>query len=178
MAFGLREKVRSVKHAIMVLGRQQLKRWVVLALYAGQDAEAVSSPLLELASVRGRLMELMVKQVPNLTGSDRECGDRAFIELGHASFQFLQARGKLVELGPRRRVGVFGALKRFHATLQGIQPLLILILRLCHRRHVIAQLDEIRMFGTSGNKESCSHHQPRSDESRDPLHYDYRDSFN
>lgn len=78
VAFGLREKVRSVRHAIMVLGRQQLRRWVVLALYTGQDGSATLSPLLELASVRGRLMELMVKQIPN-TGRDREIGDRAFI---------------------------------------------------------------------------------------------------
>ena len=78
VAFGLREKVRSVRHAIMVLGRQQLKRWVVLALYAGQDAPEAGSPLLELASVRGRLMELLVKQMPNFS-RDREAGDRAFI---------------------------------------------------------------------------------------------------
>lgn len=78
VAFGVREKVRSVRHAIMVLGRQQLKRWVVLALYAGQDAPAMGSPLLELASVRGRLMEVMVRQMTLYT-KDRDSGDRAFI---------------------------------------------------------------------------------------------------
>jgi EAL and modified HD-GYP domain-containing signal transduction protein len=78
VAFGLREKVRSVRHAIMVLGRQQLKRWVVLALYANQDTSVAGSPLLELASVRGRLMELMVEKQP-AASRDREITDRAFI---------------------------------------------------------------------------------------------------
>ncbi len=79
VAFGLREKVRSLKHAIMILGRQQLKRWVVLALYTGQDSGTTVSPLLELASVRGRLMELLVAQMLNLPAKDRECGERAFM---------------------------------------------------------------------------------------------------
>lgn len=78
VAFGLREKVRSVRHAIMVLGRQQLKRWIVLALYANQDSSVAGSPLLELASVRGRLMELMVEKQP-AASRDREITDRAFI---------------------------------------------------------------------------------------------------
>jgi EAL and modified HD-GYP domain-containing signal transduction protein len=81
VAFGLREKVRSLKHAIMVLGRQQLRRWVVLALYAGQGAGATAtvSPLLELASVRGRLMEMLALQVPNMPMQDKEWGERAFM---------------------------------------------------------------------------------------------------
>lgn len=81
VAFGLREKVRSLKHAIMVLGRQQLRRWVVLALYAGQGegAATAASPLLELASVRGRLMELLAVQTPNLPIQDKEWGERAFM---------------------------------------------------------------------------------------------------
>jgi len=62
----------------MVLGRQQLKRWVVLALYANQDTSVAGSPLLELASVRGRLMELMVEKQP-AASRDREITDRAFI---------------------------------------------------------------------------------------------------
>lgn len=80
VAFGLREKVRSLRHAIMVLGRQQLRRWVVLALYAGQGEGALTaSPLLELASVRGRLMELLAVQMPESPLKDREWGERAFM---------------------------------------------------------------------------------------------------
>jgi len=80
VAFGLREKVRSLKHAIMVLGRQQLRRWVVLALYASQgEGVATVSPLLELASVRGRLMELLATQVPDIPIQDKEWGERAFM---------------------------------------------------------------------------------------------------
>lgn len=61
VAMGLREKIKSLRHAIAVLGRNQLKRWVVLALFASNDERGFCNPLVEMAAMRGRLMELLVQ---------------------------------------------------------------------------------------------------------------------
>lgn len=60
--FGMREKIKNLRHAIMMLGINQLRRWVQLALFAGKDDRGLNSPLLEMAAVRGRLMELLTMQ--------------------------------------------------------------------------------------------------------------------
>lgn len=57
---GIREKIRNIRHAIMILGINHLRRWVQLAIYAGGNEQDVNSPLLEMAAVRGRLMELLM----------------------------------------------------------------------------------------------------------------------
>lgn len=59
---GLREKIKNIRHAIMILGINHLRRWVQLALFAGKDNRGLNSPLLEMAAVRGRLMELLMMQ--------------------------------------------------------------------------------------------------------------------
>jgi EAL and modified HD-GYP domain-containing signal transduction protein len=59
---GLREKIKNIRHAIMILGINHLRRWVQLALFAGNDDRGLNSPLLEMAAVRGRLMELLMIQ--------------------------------------------------------------------------------------------------------------------
>lgn len=59
---GLREKIKNIRHAIMILGINHLRRWVQLALFAGKDERGLNSPLLEMAAVRGRLMELLMMQ--------------------------------------------------------------------------------------------------------------------
>ena len=60
--FGMREKIKNLRHAIMMLGINHLRRWVQLALFAGKDERGLNSPLLEMAAVRGRLMELLTIQ--------------------------------------------------------------------------------------------------------------------
>lgn len=60
--FGMREKIKNLRHAIMMLGINNLRRWVQLALFAGKDERGLNSPLLEMAAVRGRLMEILTMQ--------------------------------------------------------------------------------------------------------------------
>lgn len=75
---GVRDKIKSLRHAIMMLGIIQLRRWMQLALFAGKDANGTNSPLLEMAAVRGRLMELLVLQQSGLRHSN-DLSESAFL---------------------------------------------------------------------------------------------------
>ena len=59
---GLLQKVGSIDHALMVLGRQKLYRWVTLMLFTGGEANEFIRPLLENALIRARLAELLAQQ--------------------------------------------------------------------------------------------------------------------
>ena len=61
---GLRQKINSLRHAITLIGLDKLRHWVHLALFATADNQnrGLNNPLLEMAAVRGRLMERLVMQ--------------------------------------------------------------------------------------------------------------------
>lgn len=68
---GLREKIKNLRHAIMILGLDKLRRWVQLAAFASSDSRGINNPLLEMAAVRGRLMEYLIMERYGLRrGSD------------------------------------------------------------------------------------------------------------
>ena len=78
VATGLRVKITSLRHAITILGRRQLQRWLQLLLYtdpSGKDSLA-ENPLLQLAATRGRLMELLAAEV---APRDERLADYAFM---------------------------------------------------------------------------------------------------
>jgi EAL and modified HD-GYP domain-containing signal transduction protein len=59
-AAGARMKIESLAQALMVLGRRQLQRWLQILLYAKPGGSVqFNSPLLQLATTRGKLLELM-----------------------------------------------------------------------------------------------------------------------
>lgn len=62
VASGVRTRITSLRHAITVLGRRQLQRWLQLLLFANQHGGS-ASPLLQLAATRGRLMELLADKL-------------------------------------------------------------------------------------------------------------------
>jgi EAL and modified HD-GYP domain-containing signal transduction protein len=63
-AVGTRYRINSVGHALMVLGRRQLKRWLQILLYVnGGGAQEFTSPLLQLATTRGKTIELLVEHL-------------------------------------------------------------------------------------------------------------------
>jgi len=76
VATGVRTRVTSLRHAITVLGRRQLQRWLQLLLYTNPAGDGVASPLLQLAATRGRFMELLAAQ---LQPGVRTFGDHAFM---------------------------------------------------------------------------------------------------
>jgi EAL and modified HD-GYP domain-containing signal transduction protein len=69
----MRQPVTSLRHALIIMGRKQLRVWLQLLLYtADRGNGAIASPLLQLAAVRGKLMELLVSRRPGPQTSDAE----------------------------------------------------------------------------------------------------------
>lgn len=61
-AFAPRLPVQGLGHAITMLGRRQLRRWLQLLIYAKSGAEATHpNPLLQLAAYRGHLLEELAR---------------------------------------------------------------------------------------------------------------------
>jgi EAL and modified HD-GYP domain-containing signal transduction protein len=75
-AVGARYKIDSLSHAMTMLGRRQLQRWLQIMLYAepGQRGQK-GSPLLALALTRGRMLELLAQRI---APSQRHFADVAF----------------------------------------------------------------------------------------------------
>lgn len=73
VACGAKQKTTSIRSAIAILGRRQLQRWLQILLYSNSRG-GEASPLLQLAAMRGRLMELLSSKKGN-----REFQDNAFM---------------------------------------------------------------------------------------------------
>jgi EAL and modified HD-GYP domain-containing signal transduction protein len=73
---GATQRIETLNQALMILGRVQLQRWLQILLYANQDkAGTVMSPLLMLATTRGKLLELMAQK---LKPGNRSVSDKSF----------------------------------------------------------------------------------------------------
>lgn len=66
VSVGLREKIRTVRHAIAIIGINHLKRWVQLALFAADDSRGLHNPIVDMAAVRAAFMEGMARLHPKL----------------------------------------------------------------------------------------------------------------
>ena len=73
---GCTERITSLGHAITVLGRRQLQRWLQLLVFASGKAGGTDNPLLAMAATRGRLMELLAAE---LQPGDSQLADQAFM---------------------------------------------------------------------------------------------------
>jgi c-di-GMP-related signal transduction protein len=73
---GCSEKITSLGHAITVLGRRQLQRWLQLLVFAAGSQNGTSNPLLLMAATRGRLMELLAAE---WQAGDTALADQAFM---------------------------------------------------------------------------------------------------
>ncbi|NRR34333.1 EAL domain-containing protein [Oxalobacteraceae bacterium] len=75
-AVGARQRIDSLSQAVTILGRRQLQRWLQIMLYAEPSKRGHSmTPLLMLATTRGRLLELLANK---LRPSQRGVADTAF----------------------------------------------------------------------------------------------------
>ena len=73
---GLTTRITSLRHAITILGRRQLQRWLQLLIYTNPKGGRSDNPLLQLAATRGRMMELLAERV---TPRNREFADQGFM---------------------------------------------------------------------------------------------------
>lgn len=75
-AFGIRHRIDSLSQALLVLGREQLRRWLQIMLYAEPcKKDHAMPPLLALATTRGKMLELLSQKIhPN----NRNKADTAF----------------------------------------------------------------------------------------------------
>lgn len=78
VGMGLGRKVASLQQAIVVLGRLQLQRWVQLLLYA-QEGATSPSPVMQMAAMRAKFMELLSQHCPERTCSAEALTDQAFM---------------------------------------------------------------------------------------------------
>ncbi|MGD0844452.1 MAG: EAL domain-containing protein [Geobacteraceae bacterium] len=78
VTIGMREKIRTIRHAVVILGRRRMRQWVQLALFAADDSRGMANPLVEMAAVRASFMEQLACRHPLLKG-DREAPDQAFM---------------------------------------------------------------------------------------------------
>jgi EAL and modified HD-GYP domain-containing signal transduction protein len=58
-ASGLRQPVNSIEHALVLMGRQKMYRWLTLLLFGSAELSPHAAALQETALARGRLMELV-----------------------------------------------------------------------------------------------------------------------
>lgn len=75
LGVGVGRSISSFSQAILILGRQQLKRWLNLMLFAAGQDDYRSAMLLAQVTVRARHMELLAKA----GGLDRSTQDQAFM---------------------------------------------------------------------------------------------------
>ena len=62
-AFLIAQRVESLGQALALLGRRQLQRWLQILLYAeSSKGDGFTSPLLMLATTRGKLLELIAQK--------------------------------------------------------------------------------------------------------------------
>jgi c-di-GMP-related signal transduction protein len=78
VSMGLSQRIGTVRQAIAMLGRQQMRRWVQLALFGAGREQGLDNPLLETAAVRATFMEQLARHHPIL-GKAREAPDLAFM---------------------------------------------------------------------------------------------------
>ena len=63
-AVGVGYRIESLRQALATLGRRQLQRWLQILLYADtRNSQQSGSPLLLLATTRGKLLELIAQHV-------------------------------------------------------------------------------------------------------------------
>jgi len=78
VSIGRREKIRTVRHAITLIGMQHLKRWVQLAVFAVDDCQGFDNAMLDMVAVRAAFLEEMVRLHPRIK-ADPHASEEAFM---------------------------------------------------------------------------------------------------
>ena len=74
-AFYTAQKITSIGQSITLLGYRNLEKWVTLLLFAGEQEDIKTNPLLERAAMRARIMELLALKATK----SKSLADEAFM---------------------------------------------------------------------------------------------------
>ncbi len=72
--FGLRTKVSSIRHALVLLGLKNLRKWVLFMLYAEDFTDIKSNPFFVQSILRAKIMEKLCLKI-----CDDEQAEKAFL---------------------------------------------------------------------------------------------------
>jgi EAL and modified HD-GYP domain-containing signal transduction protein len=75
VGMGVGRRIGSLSHALVVVGRRQLRRWLQVLMFACDDQTRFAGPLLQMATARGKLLELLAQR----QSADAAFADRAFM---------------------------------------------------------------------------------------------------
>ena len=78
VGFGLRQRIGTVRQAVAMLGREQMRRWIQLALFGANGENGIDNPLLDAAAVRATFMEQLARRHPALDRAP-SAADEAFM---------------------------------------------------------------------------------------------------
>jgi EAL and modified HD-GYP domain-containing signal transduction protein len=59
----LRHEIKSIKHGLMLIGCEAMRKWLTIMLYAGKKGDVVKSSLLETAMLKAHTLELLTVKV-------------------------------------------------------------------------------------------------------------------
>jgi EAL and modified HD-GYP domain-containing signal transduction protein len=76
VSYGMREKIRTIRHAINIIGRKQLKRWVQVALFANDSNQEFDNPIMQMAVTRATFMGELASVLPDTSSCST---DEAFL---------------------------------------------------------------------------------------------------
>lgn len=144
LGMGMSRQITSFSQAILILGRNQLGRWLNLMLFMSRKGDTRSAMLLGRVAVRSRLMELLAKSC----GMDRVEQDSAFMA-GMFSLLGVLFGLPLVEI--LRPLKISDALSVALLEYEGDLGRLLKTVECAERRdaaQLIAFLDELRISHT------------------------------
>ncbi len=75
LGMGVGRRITSFSQAILILGRQQLRRWLNLMLFAAREGDVRSAMLLARVAVRARAIEQLCKEM----GQDKAMQEQGFM---------------------------------------------------------------------------------------------------
>jgi EAL and modified HD-GYP domain-containing signal transduction protein len=74
-AYRQASEVSSIRQAIVLLGKRQLQKWVVLLMASADGGSGADNPFMDEAMLRGRLMEMAIEAA----GGNRDYSSQGFI---------------------------------------------------------------------------------------------------
>jgi len=78
ISVGLRARVSTIRHAVLMIGLRQLRRWVQLAVFATSEEACLDDPVMDLAAVRAVFLEELVRLTP-LARRNRNAPDEGYM---------------------------------------------------------------------------------------------------